>query len=109
MADSIKRFNKQQRQRDAMDMSTLSSSLDYKNSADPDTTVMTENTFTDTASMRATPKRTALTPGGNTSKSSIQLARGQSGVGRGGAGRGPRGASGTRGSALPRGRGRGIR
>ena len=112
LAESIKRHQKQQRQRDMLDMSStaLHSGSTAARMTDGDTTTMTaDGTFADSASMRATPRRRTMnapvTPVAvPTNKSRIPpVAKdSSSGVGRGrGAGRG------ARGSGLPRGRGRG--
>ena len=112
MTDSIKRFQKQQRQREAYDTSTsLQGGMASK--SDADTTFMTtDSSFVGKTSMTTTPRRKTMgnqsTPGTTmTSRSSIaQSTRGLS------ASRGGRGTSRVaRGSGLPRGRGgaRGVK
>lgn len=110
MADSIKRFQKQQRQREAHDASaSLHSGTATK--SDADTTFMTtDSSFVGKSSITATPRRKTVggqgTPGTTmTSRSSMALStRGASTAREGrGAGRG------SRGSALPRGRSRGVK
>jgi DASH complex subunit DAM1 len=113
VADSIKRFNKQQRYRDQQDMSTLLS----RQGTDMEMTFMsTDGSFVDSASMRATPKRSGPVTPAPSSRSSVPSTRGFLPVrgGRGGFGRGVAGADagagrGARGSGLARPRGRGIR
>ena len=109
-ADSIKRFRKQQRQRETQDaLASLHSGTATK--SDADTTFMTtESSFVGKSSITATPRRKTVggqgTPGTTVTSrpSMVPSTRGSS------AARGGRGASrGARGSALPRGRGRGIK
>jgi DASH complex subunit DAM1 len=110
VADSIKRYQKQQRQREAQDASASLQSGTVSKS-DVDTTFMTmDSSFAGKSSMTATPRRKTVggqgTPGTTmTSRSSMAPStRGSSTA------RGARGASRVaRGSALPRGRGRGLK
>ena len=112
-ADSIKRFNKQQRYRDQQEMSTLSS----RHGTDTEMTFMsTDASFMDSASMRATPKRSGLMTPAPSSRSSVPSTRGslsvrggRGAVGRGGGGGGGGVARGVRGSGLARPRERGFR
>lgn len=112
-ADSIKRFQQQQRQREAYDASvTLQNGGATK--SDADTTFMTtDSSFVGKTSMTATPRRKITgaqsTPGTTmTSRSSAAPFTRDSSTARGA--RGARGASRVaRGSALPRGRGRDVK
>ncbi len=112
MADSIKRFQQSQRQREAYDVSTSLQSATVSKS-DADTTFMTtDSSFVGKTSMTATPRRKTVGNQGmagasTTSRPSMAPSTRGSSTARGG-----RGASRVaRGSGLPRGRGsvRGVK
>lgn len=110
MADSIKRFQKQQRQREAYDASSsLHSGTATK--SDADTTFMTtDSSFVGKSSISATPRRKTVGSQGTpattvASRSSMAPSTRGSSAARGGRGAGRV----ARGSALPRGRGRGVK
>lgn len=106
MPESIKRWQKMQRRKEGMDVSTILER--HQGSGVGDETTMGDASY---ASMKATPRRKSTFGGGGgplgtpgTGKSSIPSVKG---VGRGG--RGVAGAGRGRTSGLPRGRGRGGR
>ena len=125
VADSIKRFNKQQQQqryRDQQEISTLSSRHGTDTGTGEMTFMSTDASFVDSASMRATPKRSGpVTPAPSSSRSSVPpstrgtlpVRGGRGGFGRGaagvGAGAGAGIGRGGRGSGLVRPSGRGVR
>lgn len=111
IAESIKRY--QRRQRDTEEESTIiqTSTSGASKTVDAETTFMTADTSF--ASMRATPRRKSIAPPPTTPGTTSSMSKGGALSTRGGGGIPPRGgrgvARGSRASSLPRGRGRGVR